>query len=115
MWSQTYRHHFIMAFPSFDTATRKWRAQADISWCHGNGRESAFVRYRHHAKTETEAVHFALQRSIEWVDRNSRYTSGNCRAYDQADCGLIAHHFWRVSYFLVAVRTENTSSLLGSR
>jgi len=54
MWTQTYRHHFIMAFPSFDTATRKWRAQADISWCLGNGRDSTFVRYRHHAKTETE-------------------------------------------------------------
>jgi hypothetical protein len=69
MWTQTYRHHFIMAFPSFDTATRKWRAQADISWCLGNGRDSTFVRYRHHAKTETEPVHFALQQSIEWVDR----------------------------------------------
>jgi len=69
MWSQTYRHHFIMAFPSFDTTTRKWRAQADISWCGGKWRDSAFVRYKPHAKAETEAVHFALQQSIEWVDR----------------------------------------------
>jgi hypothetical protein len=68
MWSQTYRNHFIMAFPSFDTETRKWRAQADISWCLGNGRDSAFLRYSH-SKTEAEAVHVALQQSIDWVDR----------------------------------------------
>jgi hypothetical protein len=68
MWSRTYRHHFIMAFPSFDTATQKWKAQADISWCRGNGRDSAFVRY-HHRATEAEAVDFALQQSIEWVDQ----------------------------------------------
>jgi hypothetical protein len=68
MWSQTYRNHFIMAFPSFDAATRVWRAQADISWGHGNGRDSVFVRYNHRA-TEAEAVDFALQQSIEWVDQ----------------------------------------------
>ena len=68
MWTQTYRHHFIMAFPSFDTATQKWKAQADISWGRGNGRDSAFVRY-HHRATEAEAADFALQQSIEWVDQ----------------------------------------------
>jgi hypothetical protein len=68
MWSQTYRNHFIMAFPSFDTATRSWRVQADISWCRGKLRHSAFVQYTRHAATEAEAVHSALQESIEWVD-----------------------------------------------
>ena len=68
MWSRTYRNHFIMAFPSFDAVTRNWRAQADISWCGGTQRHSAFVRYPRHAATEAEAVHFALQHSIEWVD-----------------------------------------------
>ena len=68
MWSRTYRDHFIMAFPSFDTTTRNWRAQADISWCRGNRRDSAFLRYNHGA-TEAEAVDFALQQSVEWVDR----------------------------------------------
>jgi hypothetical protein len=68
MWSQTYRNHFIMAFPSFDAATRNWRAQADISWCGGNRRHSAFVRYPSHVATEAEAVDFALQQSIKWVD-----------------------------------------------
>jgi len=69
MWSRTYRNHFIMAFPSFDTATRNWRAQADISWSGRNGRDSAFIRYKHHGATEAEAVHFALQKSIEWVNQ----------------------------------------------
>jgi tetratricopeptide (TPR) repeat protein len=34
-----------MAFPSFNTAMRNWRVQADISWCRGKFRESAFVSY----------------------------------------------------------------------
>lgn len=68
MWSRTYRDHFIMAFPSFDPATRTWRAQADISWCGGKLRDSAFVRYKNHAATEAEAVQCALQNSIEWID-----------------------------------------------
>ena len=57
-----------MAFPRFDTTTRNWRAQADISWCRGDRRDSAFVPYNLRA-TETEAVGFALQQSVEWVDR----------------------------------------------
>ena len=31
MWSRCYRQHVIMAFPSFDTATNLWAAQADIT------------------------------------------------------------------------------------
>ena len=68
MWSHTYRNHVIIAFPSFDTTKRKWRAQADISWCRGSRRDSAFVRYNHRS-TEAEAVGLALQQSMEWVDR----------------------------------------------
>ena len=74
MWSRTYRDHFIMAFPSFDTETRKWRAQADISWSAGNCRDSAFVRYPRHADTEVQAVNVALQQSLKWVD--GRIVSG---------------------------------------
>lgn len=68
MWSRTYRDHFIMAFPSFDAATRKWRAQADISWSAGKRRDSTFIRYPRHAQTEAEAVNVALQQSLKWVD-----------------------------------------------
>jgi len=68
MWSRTYRDHFIMAFPSFDAATRKWRAQADISWSAGKRRDSTFIRYARHAQTEAQAVNLALQQSLKWVD-----------------------------------------------
>ena len=68
MWSRTYRDHFITAFPSCDAATRKWRAQADISWSAGDRRDSAFVRYPRHAETEGQAVNVALQQSLKWVD-----------------------------------------------
>src|ERR1051325_11504877 len=74
MWSRTYREHFIMAFPSFDAATRKWRAQADISWSAGDRRDSAFVRYPRHAETEVQAVNVALRQSLKWVD--GRIVSG---------------------------------------
>jgi hypothetical protein len=69
MWSQTYRKHVIMALPSFDTATRQWRVQADISWCLGKRRHSTFIRYTRHQPTEAEAVHSAVQQSIEWIDK----------------------------------------------
>ena len=75
MWSRTYRDHFIMAFPSFDAETRKWRAQADISWYAGTRRDSVFLRYRRHAATEVQAVTLALQQSVEWIDR--RIVSGD--------------------------------------
>ena len=29
MWSRVYRNHFIMAFPSFDTATNAWAPQLE--------------------------------------------------------------------------------------
>ena len=68
MWSRTYRNHFIMAFPSFDAATGKWRAQAEISWSAGTRRDSVFVRYPRHAETEVQAVNVALQQSLKWVE-----------------------------------------------
>jgi hypothetical protein len=68
MWSQLYRDHFIMAFPSFDAATKTWVSQADISWCAGTLRDSEFVRFTARAATEDEAVSCALQNGIEWID-----------------------------------------------
>ena len=49
MWSRTYRNHFIMAFPSFDTTTLNWRAQADISWCREKPSRNAVVLLLGHA------------------------------------------------------------------
>ena len=72
MWSRAYRDHLIMAFPSFNTAMRNWRVQADISWCRGKLRESAFVRYPTYAATEAEAVSCALRQSVEWIDGRLR-------------------------------------------
>jgi len=69
MWSRLYRDHFIMAFPSFDTATNTWLPQADISWCAGTLRDSEFVRFTAGAATEDEAVSLAVQNGIEWIDR----------------------------------------------
>lgn len=72
MWSRSYRKHVIMAFPSFDTVTNLWAAQADISWPSGAMRESAFVRFPTRAMSETEAVALALNRGKSWIDRRLR-------------------------------------------
>jgi hypothetical protein len=69
MWSQVYRNHFIMAFPSFDASTNTWVPQADIAWCAGTGRDSEFVRFKPRAATEDEAVSYALQNGTRWIDR----------------------------------------------
>jgi len=69
MWSRCYREHVIMAFPSFDTATNLWAAQADISWPSGPVRESEFVRFPTRVMSEAEAVSLALSRSKYWIDR----------------------------------------------
>ena len=66
---QTYRDHVIMACPSFDTAKVAWRVQADISWCADTRRDSVFVRFRGRGKTEADAVHRAIQNSLDWIDR----------------------------------------------
>jgi hypothetical protein len=68
MWSQLYREHFIMAFPSFDAATNTWVPQADITWCAGTLRDSEFVRFTARVATEDEAVSWAMQNGIEWID-----------------------------------------------
>jgi len=69
MWSRSYRGHVIMAFPSFDVATRSWTPQADISWCAGGTRDSEFVRFSGQAGTENEAASAALQMGLVWIDQ----------------------------------------------
>jgi hypothetical protein len=73
MWSRSYRQHVIMAFPSFDTATNLWAAQADISWPSGPVRESEFVRFPTRVMSEAEAVSLALSRGKSWIDRRLQH------------------------------------------
>ena len=73
MWSRCYRQHVIMAFPSFDTATNLWAAQADITWPRGPVRESEFVRFPTRVMSEAEAVSLALSRSKAWIDRRLQH------------------------------------------
>ena len=68
MWSRLYRNHVIMPFPSYDTAANAWAPQADISWCIGPSRESAFVRFPNRFMTEGDAVACALRRGEAWID-----------------------------------------------
>jgi hypothetical protein len=69
MWSQLYRNHFIMPFPSFDTATNAWAPQADISWSGGPSRESQFIRFPKRFMTEREAVTFAIKMGQTWINK----------------------------------------------
>ena len=73
MWSRCYRKHVIMAFPSFDTATNLWAAQADITWPRGPVRESEFVRFPTRVMSEAEAVSLALSYSKAWIDRHLQH------------------------------------------
>ena len=68
MWYRSYRNHVIMAFPSFDTATKSWAPQANISWVAGPVRESAFVRFPMRVISEGEAVASALAAARVWID-----------------------------------------------
>jgi hypothetical protein len=68
MWSRLYRNHVIMPFPSYDTTANAWAPQADISWCVGPSRESAFVRFPNRFMTEGDAVACALRRGEAWID-----------------------------------------------
>src|SRR5262245_52374924 len=68
MWSRLYRNHVIMPFPSYDTAANAWAPQADISWCVGSARESAFVRFPNRFVTEGDAVACTLRRGEAWID-----------------------------------------------
>jgi hypothetical protein len=70
MWSRLYRNHVIMPFPSYDTVASAWAPQADISWCVGPSRESAFVRFPNRFMTEADAVTCALRRGEAWIDNH---------------------------------------------
>jgi len=69
MWYRSYRDHVIMAFPSFDTATSLWAAQASIAWVDGHARKSEFVRFAKRVMTEADAVALALNASYAWIDK----------------------------------------------
>lgn len=69
MWYRSYRNHVIMAFPSFDTVTRSWAPQANITWVIGAARESAFVRFPMRVMSEGEAVASALAAAKRWIDQ----------------------------------------------
>jgi len=73
MWTQLYRSHAIMAFPSFDTATGLWAPQANISWVLGSVRESNFVRFPKRVRSENEAVSCALSAARTWIDKRLRH------------------------------------------
>lgn len=72
MWYRSYRGHVIMPFPSFDTATKSWAPQANISWVAGAMRESAFVRFSMRATSESGAVDCALRAAKIWIDNHKR-------------------------------------------
>jgi hypothetical protein len=71
MSSRLYGDHFIMAFPSFDTASNGWVPQADISWNHKSpDRKFAFIRFPNRCKTEAEAIDAALEMAQAWIDKH---------------------------------------------
>lgn len=75
MWCRSYRDHAIMAFPSFDTISKSWACQANITWITGSSRESAFVRFACRAATESEAVALALASAQDWIDHRLKEVS----------------------------------------
>src|SRR5207247_11310577 len=89
MWSRVYRNHFIMAFPSFDTATNDWAPQADISWSGGPSRDSELVRFPKRFMTEREAVTFALRRGQTWINRRLRHSHIGNGEYRRQNVGMI--------------------------
>src|SRR5262245_18820360 len=68
MWSRLYGNHVIMPCLCYDTAANAWAPQADISWCVGPSRESAFVRFPNRFMAEADAVECALRRGEAWID-----------------------------------------------
>lgn len=72
MWYCSYRHHAIMAFPSFDTTTNSWAPQANISWVVGPARESKFIRFPMRVSSESEAVDCALKAARVWIDEHKK-------------------------------------------
>jgi hypothetical protein len=85
MWCQSYRNHVIMAFPSFDTATRLWAPQANISWTVGPVRESEFVRFPKRVISEGEAVACASRAARAWIDQRLRKTRELPRTQDAVE------------------------------
>jgi hypothetical protein len=84
MSSRLYGDHFIMAFPSFDTATNGWVPQADISWNHKSpSRKFAFIRFASRCKTEAEAISAALDMAQAWIDQHLRRLHGHAITPDR--------------------------------
>ncbi|HWP56947.1 MAG TPA: hypothetical protein VNL14_03550 [Candidatus Acidoferrales bacterium] len=69
MWSEVYRNHVIMAFPTFDTATSSWIPQADVTWCVGSARAFEFLRFSKRCASEAEAVSCGLAEARSWIDQ----------------------------------------------
>jgi hypothetical protein len=77
MASRLYGDHFIMAFPSFDTATNGWVPQVDVTWDHKSpSRKFVFIRFPNRFKTEAEAEDFALEMTQTWIDKHPRRLHG---------------------------------------
>jgi hypothetical protein len=73
MFGRLHGDYFIMASPSFDTATNSWAAQADVSWNHNSPRRRfAFIRFPNRFRTEGEAIEFALEMTPGWIDKHTR-------------------------------------------
>lgn len=73
MFGRLHGDYFIMAFPSFDTATNRWAPHADVSWNHKSpSRNFAFIRFPDRFKTEAEAIAFALDMTEAWIDKHTR-------------------------------------------
>lgn len=90
MSSRLYGDHFIMAFPSFDTASNGWVPQADISWDHKSPvRKFAFIRFPNRYRTEAEAIDASLEMAIAWIDKHGsglqRHASTSEQVIDAAE------------------------------
>jgi hypothetical protein len=100
MWNRLYRKHVIMPFPSYDTATNAWAAQADISWCTGSSREWQFVKFSNRFTTEADAIACALRGGEAWIDRRlgrSRRESGSERVTRIGTIGALRKSLRKVS------------------
>jgi hypothetical protein len=100
MWNRLYRNHVIMPFPSYDTATNAWAAQADISWCAGSSREWEFVKFSNRFTTEAGAIACALRSGEAWIDRRlgrSRSQSGSERVARSGTIGALKRSLRQVS------------------
>lgn len=91
MSSRLYRDHFIMAFPSFDTATNGWAPQADISWNHASShRKFAFLKFPKRFMTQEEAIRYALDMAQAWVDNRPSQSRSHIVGSDRRQVGAVA-------------------------